>query len=155
MGGILKPAMVRTRYAEVGGEDHDVAAFVAAHPLSINLRALPVKMWVAREGTTIVAVLMLNTHPYICLDLVLADPTARPFMRILRLWIMAEDWLKQQGVPIVCVTIHNSLMHYQSIIRRLGFEQVGVEPNGLDPPVETIFAKRFRAYTYDLPMGTA
>jgi hypothetical protein len=134
--------MERTVYADVTRDDVDVAAFVAAHPHTINLRALPVKMWVARQGGAIVAVLMLSTVPYVCLDLILADPASRPFFRIINLWFMAEDWLKSRRVPIICIAIHNSLAHYQSLVRRFGFEKVGVEPNGLDEPVETVFAKR-------------
>jgi hypothetical protein len=139
-----------TEYSEVTPMDRDVAAFVAARPWALNLWKLPVKMWVARENNEetkcneIVAVLMLNTHPYLALDLVAANPAARPFMRIMRLWLMAEDWLKMIGAPIVCVTINDTNAHYQSIIRRLGFEKSGIETDKNGNQVETIFTKQLR-----------
>jgi hypothetical protein len=140
-----------TEYAEVTGEDRDVAAFVAAHSQDINLFRLPVKMWVAREDDDetackeIVAVLMLSTYPYLCLDLIVRKPETRPFMRIMRLWLMAEDWLKFIGAPAVAVSILDTNPYYQCIIRRLGFEPSGVEYDANGNAVETVFVKQLRS----------
>lgn len=146
--------MDSTAYAEVLGTDTDVAAFVAAHPYDLNLYRLPVKMWVARQGGShnIVAVLMLKVDPYVSVDLIVAEPKTRPFMRIVKLWRMAEAWLKERNVPICCVSIHNSQVHFQSLVRRLGFEKIGDEENIYGQPVETIFAKSLNGGPIDLSL---
>lgn len=131
-----------TTYTEVIAADRDVAAFIASHLDSVNILKLPLKMWVARQDNAIVAVMMLKVDPYPSLDLILANPKSRPFMRVLRLWQMAEKWLREHGVPIICASIHNSLQHYQSLVRRFGFEQIGEEVDTAGNAVETVYARR-------------
>jgi hypothetical protein len=137
-----------TEYSEVTPKDRDVAAFVAARPWELNLWKLPAKLWVARENNEethcneIIAVLMLNTHPYLAIDLIVADKVKRPFMRIMRLYLMAEDWLKMIGAKIVCIAIRDTDVHFQSLIKRLGYEKAGVESDNDGNQIETVFAKR-------------
>jgi hypothetical protein len=149
---------VATEYSEVTPKDRDVAAFVAARPWELNLWKLPAKMWVARENNEntkcneIIAVLMLNTHPYLAIDLIVANKPARPFMRIMRLYLMAEDWLKMINAPIVCIAIRDTDAHFQSIVRRLGFVKEGIEVDKNGNQIETVFAKRLR-YTEQAPLA--
>jgi len=133
--------MTRTDYAEVTDTDTDVATFITQHLDSVNLYHLPIKMWVARHDGTIIALLMLKTDPYVSIDLIVADPDSRPFMRILRLWQIAEVWLIEHNVPIVATSIHNSRAHFQDLVKRAGFEVVGSEADNDGKIVETIFAK--------------
>lgn len=140
--------MDTTTYSDVTAMDTDVAAFIVEHRYAINLLAMPLKMWVARQGGRVVGVLLLNPTPYLALDLVLADRTQRPFMRIIKLWRLAERWLVANNVPIVCVSIHDQQAHFQSLVRRLGFVEVGEEPNLYGERVETIFAKTFPVTAY-------
>jgi hypothetical protein len=135
----------RTVYAEVTPTDTDVAVFLCDHLADINVWNLPVKMWVARQDGAIVALMMLHSRPAVYLDLILAHPEQRPFMRILRLWQMAQRWLDALGVPLVCVTIRNELVHYQSLVRRVGFEPVGVQCDANGTEVETIYGRRLAA----------
>lgn len=128
-----------TTYCEVGNDDMDAAAFIAAHPYELNLFNLPVKAWVAREDGNIVAVLMLRKPAH--LDAIVADPDARPFMRLLKLYRIAEAWLKAAGVPIICVEINDTRRHFQSLMKRIGFEKIGANDNVFGVPVETVFAK--------------
>jgi hypothetical protein len=130
-----------TTYTEATVDDRDVAAFLAAHPYDLNLFELPCKLWVARDGATIVAVLMLKTTPYVALDLIRNEAISRPFMRVWKLWKVAEAWLRANKVPIICASIPDHLTHYQSLVARAGFEIIGVHPNSEGIPVETIFAK--------------
>jgi len=132
-----------TKYTEVTPDDSDVFAFLCLHVGSINLLHLPIKMWVARQDDKIIALLMLKTVPYTSLDLIVADPTARPFMRIIKLWRIAEAWLKSHNVPIICISIRDDSAHFQSLIRRLGFTVIAAYGKQDDCADETIFAKRF------------
>jgi hypothetical protein len=100
-------------------------------------------MWVAKDETGIVALLMLKTVPYLSLDMIVAHPDSRPFMRIIKLWRMAEAWLKAQKVPMVAVSVFNTLQHYQSILRRMGFEKIGEEADDDGNAIETIYGKTF------------
>ena len=135
--------MQGSTYSEVSAEDRDVAAFMVAHLNDMSIWRLPVCMWVARDGEgNIVAVLALNCVTYPTLDLTLADPSARPFMRILKLWHMAEAWLQARGVPLIACSIRDSQAHFQSLVRRYGFVKIGVEKDHDGNQVETIFGKQ-------------
>ena len=134
-----------TTYTEVGPDDRETLAFLCEHAIgNVNLYHLPVKMWVAKDSTGIVALLMLNTIPYLSLDLITAHPETRPFMRIIKLWRMAESWLKAQNAPMVAVSIHNTLQHYQMLLRRLGFVKIGEESDKDGNVVETIYGKTLK-----------
>ena len=130
-----------TTYHEVTADDRDVAAFIASRPLSINLLALPAKMWVARYGPRIVAVMMLNTAPYLSIDVEQADRSTRSFVRLYKLYQMVEAWLRIHEIPAVCITITNTDAHFQSIIRRLGYVKAGVEVDDNGNEIETVFMK--------------
>jgi hypothetical protein len=131
-------------YSEVTASDRDVALFLAASPHAVNFYALPVKAWVARENGRMVAILMLKTQPYLSLDLVRVDEASRPFMRILKLYRMAEAWLKERKVPIVAVAIRDDSRHFQSLVRRFGFVPIGASQDDDGNQVETIFGKVLR-----------
>lgn len=134
--------MEPTTYTEAAGE-RDVAAFLAARANQLNLWKLPLKVWVARQGDEIVAALTLNSLDYLSISLIVGDPTQRPFMRIVKLWRMADRWLREHGVPVVCAPVRNTDPHFQSLLRRLGFVKVGVETDADGNEVETIYAKSY------------
>ena len=134
-----------TTYTDVTADDQETLAFLCAHAIgNVNLYHLPVKMWVAKDETGIVALLMLKTVPYLSLDLIVAHPETRPFMRILRLWQTAEKWLKAQNVPMVATSVFNTLQHYQSLLRRMGWVKIGEELDDNGTAVETIYGKTFQ-----------
>ncbi len=134
--------MQGTVYSAVSGADVDVAAFMAARVNDMNVWKLPLQMWVARDASGIVAVLALNCIDFPTLDLTLADPTTRPFMRILKLWHLAEAWLVERGVPLIACSIRDSQAHFQSLVRRYGFVKIGVEYDDDGNQVETILGKQ-------------
>lgn len=132
-----------TTYHEVTADDRDVAAFIASRPLSINLLSLPAKMWVARYGPRIVAVMMLNTTPYLSIDVEQADRSTRSFVRLYKLYRLVETWLRIHEIPAVCITVTNTDAHFQSIVRRLGYVKAGVEVDDNGNEIETVFMKNF------------
>jgi hypothetical protein len=134
--------MPKTEYFEARAADTDVAIFVASHVDQINIWALPHKIWAAREDGKIVALLTLSTFPYVAIDLIVGDPSTRPFMRILRLWRVAEQWLSEHKVPVVCAPIKEHMLHFQSLVRRLGFIPGGEEIDEDGTVLETIFMKK-------------
>ncbi len=143
---------METVYSEVSADDRDVAAFVVQHLQLLDLTHLPVKMWVARLGSRIEAVLMLTTHPFPSLDMVVANKKARPFMRIMRLWLLAEEWLNSVGVPIIAISINNTDSHFQSLARRFGFEKIGtVTDNKTGYETETLFGKKLKTQSQLIP----
>jgi hypothetical protein len=134
--------MPKTEYFEVRPQDTDVGAFLASHVNQINIWALPSKIWAAREDGKIVALLTLTTFPYVAIDLIIGDPASRPFMRILRLWRVAEQWLSEQRVPAVCAPIKEYMLHFQTLVKRLGFVPGGEELDEDGNVIETIFIKK-------------
>ena len=111
-----------TAYSEVTSADRDVVAFIAAHLYGPTLVRLGIKRaWVAREGGVIVGVLVLRTVPFTALNYLPADPDARTFMRLFKLYRMATKWLVENGVKAVAAEVHDSLPHFQLLLRRLGF----------------------------------
>lgn len=132
-----------TSYEEVQPTDRAVAQFIAARaPQIFNVYHPPIQYWVARRDGEIVALLALSVEPYLSLDLVRADPRSRPFMVILKLWKLAEAWLRARNVPAIAVTILDTSLHFQDLVKRMGFEPCGVETNTAGEPVETIFIKQ-------------
>lgn len=132
---------IASTYTEVSADDRDVALFITQHLDSVNLYKLPVKMWAAREGDTIIAVMMLKTDPYPSLDLIVANPKSRPFMRIFKLLRVAEAWLRAQHVPMIALSIKTTRVHFQSLVRRLGYKEIGTELDEHGTVVETIFGR--------------
>lgn len=134
-----------TTYTAVTANEADVAAFLAYHLDTINIWSLPAKLWAARQDGMLVAVLMLKTRPYLSLDLVVANPATRPFMRIMKLYLLAETWLRANNVPMVSVSILNTNAHFQSLARRLGYQKIGEESDANGNVVETIYGKPLTA----------
>ena len=132
-----------TEYAEAGASDVDIALYIAKNPQCVNVLCLPVKIWAARQNNELVALLLLKTVPYISLDLYIVRPETRPFMRMFKLLRTAETWLQHCNVPMVCIAIHNSNRHFQALVRRLGYTEIGneLDENGIENT--TIYAKYF------------
>ena len=61
--------------------------------------------------------------------------------------LMAFEWFKSIGMPMVCAPVFNHLHHFQSLLRRLGFRKIGIEhtPDGI--PTETIYGYFFTEET--------
>lgn len=130
-----------TEYAEVGS-DRDVAVFLAQQLHVINIWKLPLAAWVAREDGKIVAILALTNVDYPAIHLFKASPNARVFMRIFKLWEMAKGWMIARNFPVVAAPVAPHLYHFQSILRKLGFEKVGVEKDTVGNVVEVIYMHR-------------
>lgn len=132
-----------TTYDEVGPEDRDVAAYLAGRLDVINIWRLPLNAWVARQDGEIVAVLVFTNVRYPAIHFCVAHPERRPFMRIAKLWLMAYEWFKVKQIPLVCASVFNHLHHFKSLVRRLGFRQIGVELNDKGEEIETIYGYFF------------
>ena len=127
-----------TTYAEVGPDDRDVALFLVHNLHRINIWRLPLKAWVARRDETILAVLTFDHVTYPAIHVITA-PDTRPFVAILKLWYMAKDWFEAIGMPLICAPVFTTLHHFQSLLRRLGFVEIGEETNAAGKKVETIY----------------
>lgn len=133
-----------TTYSEVGAEK-DVAVFLARQLHVLNIWSLPKMAWVAREDGAIVAVLVLTCVEFPTLHLFLAEPAARPFMRIMKLWGLAKTWLRAHDIPAVCAPVYTHLRHYQSLLRRAGWYRCGEESDENGNVLEVIYAYKVAA----------
>lgn len=131
-----------TTYTEVG-EERDVAAFLARQLHVLNIWSLPKTAWVARQDGEIVAVLALTCVEYPALHFFIAKPGDRPFMRLLKLWRLAQTWLRAHRVPVICAPVFAHLRHYQSLLRRAGWERWGEVSDADGNVVEVIYAYTF------------
>lgn len=131
-----------TTYAEAGAEK-DVAVFLAQQLHVLNIWSLPKAAWVAREDGEIVAVLVLTCVEYPALHVFLARADARPFMRIMKLWRLAQAWLRANDVPAIFAPVYAHLRHFQSLMRRLGWKRCGEESDANGNVLEVIYAYRF------------
>jgi hypothetical protein len=138
-----------TTYTEVGPDDHDVALFLVHHLNRINIWRLPLKAWVARQDDEIVAVLTFENVTYPAIHFILNEKFPRPFVRVMKLWLMAYGWFEEIGIPLVCAPVFDHLRHFQALIRKLGFRRVGVETTTTGAVVETIYAYHFKETTDD------
>lgn len=132
-----------TTYSEVGPTDSDVALFLATQLQVINIWSLPLKAWVARQDGEIVVVLIFTNVQYPAIHFCKRDPDSRPFMRLIKLWLMAYEYFKSIKLPIVCAPVFVHLHHYQSILRRLGFTKAGEEKNPDGSVAEVIYGYDF------------
>jgi hypothetical protein len=135
----------QTTYHEVEPTDRSVVAFLCAQLGRLDVYNLPKKAWVARRDEDIIAVLTFRPSPVPSIDLFVADPLARPFMRIMKLWRVARQWLDAHNVPLVCASVKNCDVHWQELLQRIGFEPVGEEFNADGEAVETIFGRKLAA----------
>lgn len=144
-----------TTYNEVTGADTDVAVFLAHRLDIINIWRLPLKAWVARQDGEIVAVLAFTNVDYPAIHFMVANPATRPFMRLIKLWLMAYEWCKSIKLPLVCAPVYNHLRHFQSIIRRLGFRKIGEERDANNQVVEVIYGYHFNEEQNEDSLRTA
>lgn len=144
-----------TSYAEVTAADRDVAAFLATQLHVLNIWRLPRAAWVARQDGAIVAVLVLTNVDYPAIHLLLPPGSARPFMRIVKLWRLAKAWLASHNVPVVAAPVYVQLRHFQSLLRRLGFVKAGEESDENGTVLEVIYAYTFKEPPHEDQVRTA
>lgn len=144
-----------TTYDEVTAAMPDVAVFLAKNIHAINIWRLPLKAWVARQDGEIVAVLTFTNVVYPALHFILAEPKSRPFMRLLKLWLMAREWFLANSFPMIAAPVFNYLHHYRHMMERFGFTKIGEESDMDGNIVETIYGYDFtkeRAHAHPDPI---
>jgi len=139
----VRKSFTVTTYTEVGPDDRDVALFLVNHLQRINIWRLPLKAWVARQDGEIVVVLTFENVTYPAIHIITNDKFPRPFMRVIKLWRIAEAWFRAAGMPMVAAPVFNHLYHFQSLLRRFGFTKIGEEYED-GHPVETVYGYNFK-----------
>jgi hypothetical protein len=132
-----------TTYSEVTADDKDVAIYLATRIDVVNIWRLPLKAWVARQDGKIVAVMIFDNVTYPAIHILVPDPNSRPFMRIVKLWLIAYKYFKSIKMPIICAPVPTHLHHFKSLVRRLGFREVGEERDDNNVVVEIIYGYHF------------